>query len=233
MTSNLSTDNHSIYNNIFQLNLQRLFTFEITSLYGRLFLQKKPPLKLDGKNLLNLGYGKKNKIEGWVNADFFPSLKFWKKDNNKIPDWMLDLRYPLNCNNNVWDGVFSEHTIEHLYPIEVLNLLKELNRTMKFGAWLRITVPDLEKYVSYYGGKQVNEEFLKWTTGCEAIHSLTQNYGHKSVWDRELLGNFLEKAGFINIKEVSYMQGTDKLLLLDQEMRKWETLYMEAQKPNE
>ncbi|MBH8564348.1 hypothetical protein I8748_19515 [Nostoc sp. CENA67] len=60
---------------------------------------------------------------------------------------------------------------------------------------------------------------------------MTQNYGHVSVWDSELLARFLKDAGFINIKEVSFMEGTDELLLKDKKDRKWESLYMEAQKP--
>lgn len=229
MSSGLD-DCHSIDNTRYQVTLKSLLIFEIKSFYGRLFFSKKPILKQDEKNFLHLGCGSR-KIEGWINADFFRGFKFWKKDNN-LPDWMLDLRFPLNCNDNVWDGVFSEHTLEHLYPLEVLNLLKELYRTMKPSAWLRITVPDLKKYVRYYCGQQKHEKFLKWTTGCEAIGSLTQNYGHRSVWDSELLGHCLKETGFINIQEVFFMQGTDKLLLKDREERQWETLYIEAQKPS-
>ena len=229
MPSNTAIENYSIDSTEYQPDLIGLLKFELRSLYGRTFLRPKPKLKTKGKNLLNLGCGS-NKIEDWINADFFGSIKFWKKyDNN--PEWMLDLRYPLNCDNNVWDGVFTEHTLEHLYPVQVLNLLKELNRTMKPGAWIRITVPDLKKFVSYYCAKEVHENFLRWSTGCESIRSLTQNYGHRSVWDSELLARFLQESGFINIKEVSFMQGREKLLLKDSKEREWETLYMEAQKP--
>ena len=218
----------SIYSTEYQVTLKGLLFFELKSLYGRLFLQKKINLKKSGTQLLHLGCGR-SIFDGWINADFFCVLKPWKKYENK-PDWMLDLRFSLNCDDNVWDGVFTEHTLEHLYPVQVLNLLKELNRTMKPGAWLRVTVPDLKQYIDYYCGKEVNEMFLRWKTGCEAIRSLTQNYGHLSVWDSDLLSRVLTEAGFVNIKEVSFGQGTDERLLKDQEERNWETLYMECQK---
>ncbi|MDJ0902261.1 MAG: methyltransferase domain-containing protein [Xenococcus sp. MO_188.B8] len=208
-----------------------LLKFEIKSFYGR-FFQKKPPLKKQEKNLLHLGCGP-NHFSGWINADFF--LKPIIDVFSLKPDWMLDLRYPLKCDDNVWDGVFSEHVIEHLYPHEVLNLLRELNRTMKPGSWLRITVPDLRKYIQYYCDKSdqsLEQRFSEeWNTGCEAISSLTQNYGHFSAWDSQLLELFFAKAGFTNIKEVAFRQGTDKVLLMESEGRRWETLYMEAQKP--
>jgi predicted SAM-dependent methyltransferase len=222
-------EDSSVYSNKFQINLRELLKFESIGLYGRLFLSRKPRLRQNEPNFLHLGCGG-NKIENWVNADFFMGLKFWKNYHDR-PDWMLDLRFPLNCDNNIWDGVFSEHTLEHLYPDRALNLLKELYRTMKPGAWLRITVPDLKKYINFYSRKEGDREFLQWNSGCEAIRALSQNWGHVSLWDSELLGRFLAESGFVKIQEVSFKEGADRVLLQDLEARKWETLYMEAQKP--
>ena len=202
----------------------------IKSFFGRLFFSRKPLVRKNKVNLLHLGCGSK-RLEGWINADFFRDLKFWKKGKNR-PDWMLDLRYPLYCEDNVWDGVFSEHTLEHLYPDEVLELLKELKRTMKPNSWLRISVPDLEKYIDSYKNKHISEELLnRKYNGCEAISYLTQNYKHFSVWDETLLKSFLQKAGFINIQRASFRKGNDKKLLKDSETREWESLYIECQKP--
>ena len=222
-----------MYNSDYQVSLRGLFKFEFISLYGRLLLNSKPKLNLHDRNLLNLGCGV-SKFETWINADFF-QLRFGNllKKNIVSPDWMLDLRFPLNCNDNIWDGVFTEHTLEHLYPDQALRLLQELYRTMKPGSWIRTTVPDLRKYVAYYSGQKVHEKFDSWETGCEAIRNLTQNYFHISLWDSEFLEKCLNELGFVNVKEVSFRQGTDVSLLKDKEERAWETLYMEAQKPIE
>lgn len=219
---------HSIYSVKYQNSLRGMIRFELISLYGRIFLNKKPRLT-DNLNLLHLGCSH-NKFVGWVNADFYQGVKFWKKYPNK-PDWTLDLRYPLNCDSDYWDGIFTEHTLEHLLPLHVLNLLKEILRTLKPGCWLRVSVPDLGKYVDYYSGKKSHENFKRWPTGAEAIRSLTQNWGHLSVWDSELLGNFLHEAGFVNTRKVNFSEGTDKRIIKDNEKRRWESLYMEAQKP--
>jgi len=231
MTMDLGSNNdcYNIYSTKYQRTLKGMLGFEFISLYGRILFHKKPKLANDN-NLLHLGCGD-NKFEGWVNADFYSGMQFWKK-YKKQPDWMLDLRYPLSCDDNVWGGVFSEHTLEHLYPNQVLFLLKELCRTMKKGAWFRISVPDLKKYIDYYCDKQVNETFARWPTGCEAIRSLTQNFSHLSVWDNKLLSRFLKEAGFENIREVRFMEGTDSKLLKDNADRRWESLYMEARKNN-
>ena len=230
ITNGMEIENYCFNRSRFKLTTINLLSFETKSFLGRLFFSRKPLLNKNEANLLHLGCGSK-KLEGWINADFFRDLKFWKKGKNR-PDWMLDLRYPLDCEDNVWDGVFSEHTLEHLYPDEVLKLLKELRRTMKPNSWLRISVPDLEKYIDYYKTQDVPEEFLiKKYGGCEAIAYLTQNYKHCSVWDNKLLESFLQKAGFINIQQVSFRKGNNEKLLKDSKTREWESLYIECQKP--
>lgn len=211
----------------YQVDLKKLILFELKSFIGRLVFNKKLQLPAGQINLLHLGSGT-TKFDGWVNADFFRGFVPFKQYNN-MPDWMVDLRYPLKCADNVWDGVFSEHTLEHLYPNQAFNLLGELKRTMKPGAWLRLSVPDLEKYVDYYKGTVRDERFRQWATGCEAIGFATQNYLHFSVWDAELLSVFLKKAGFGNVRQVGFLEGTDQRLLKESAERKWESLYIEAQ----
>lgn len=231
MSLQSNNNDYSIYSTKYQLNIKGLLRFEFISLYGRLLFNKKPILINDNNEnrcLLHLGCGL-NKFDRWVNADFYSGLKFWKRHKIR-PDWMLDLRYPLNCDDSAWHGVFSEHTLEHLHPNQALSLLKELYRTMKKKAWLRISVPDLAKYVDYYCGKQANENFKRWPTGCEAIRSLTQNSMHLSVWDSKLLARFFREAGFMNVQEVRFREGSDSKLFKDNEDRRWESLYMEAQK---
>lgn len=225
-------DKLSVFDEIFtqyQNSLGKIFLFELKSFLGRLFYNKKAPLG-NNKNLLHIGAGT-TKLDGWVNADFFRGFVPFRKYHN-LPDWMIDLRFPLKCDDNVWDGVFSEHTLEHLYPNQAFALLKELHRTMKPGAWFRISVPNLEKYVDYYSGKPGDGLFKQWESGCEAICFLTQSSIHYSVWDSKFLGYFLEKAGFVNVREVEFMQGTDPEIIKELASRKWESLYMEAQKPS-
>ncbi len=228
--NNKSSDieNYSLYSKKYQMSLKKLIKFELMSVVGRLFLSRKPLVIASEYKLLNLGCGD-SPFNGWINADFF-NVRFWKFFKSL---WMLDMRYPLRCESNYWDGIFTEHTVEHLYPTESRYLFKELYRTLKKGCWLRISVPDLRKYIDYYLGRPVDKKFERWPGGAEALRSLTQNWGHHSVWDERLLALFLRQAGFINVKKVGFREGTDKRLLVDKEERKWESLYMEAQKPLE
>jgi len=215
----------------FEVSLKELLSFELKSLLGRFLINNSPKLKQD-KNYLNLGCGD-NFVNGYINADFFYRFKFWKKDKRGL-QWQLDLRYPLNCRDEAFDGVYSEHTLEHLYPRQVKNLLHELYRVAKQGAVIRISVPDISKYISFYVGDDTNidvDKFRKkYKSGCSAVRNITQNYFHASTWDYEELKVILENVGFRDIKKMECNESRDELLKIDIESRSWESLYIEAVK---
>jgi predicted SAM-dependent methyltransferase len=157
-------------------------------------------------------------------------LKFWKKyPQHRKPEIEMDLRYPLNCPSNVVDGVYSGHTLEHLYPNHAYQLLSEIYRVLKPKCWLRINVPDLKRCVDFYNGRV---SITRYKFKAEAISDYTQNWGHHSAWDEELLSYALEITGFINIRKVEFgIEGTDIRLIKEEDVRKYDTLVLEAQKP--
>ena len=205
-------------------NLVGVFIFELKSFIGRLLKQRKP--NIDRSNYLNLGCGL-TKYEGFVNADFFCNFRFWTNKTVVKPDWELDLRYPLKCDDKVWEGVYTEHVLEHLYRDEVVNLLIELHRTMKVGSTIRVIVPNAQAACQdYLAGKFVSED----EQGANLIWQLTQNWGHKSVWDFDLLSEALADCGFKKIQQVSFLEGREKILLKDSPNRRHRSLYVEATK---
>ena len=216
----------------YMVTFKGVLLFEVKSFIGRHLFSRQPKISKSSNNYLHLGCGDLY-VDGFVNADFFSILWIMRKHMRK-PDWMLDLRYPLNCPDNIWDGVFTEHTIEHLYHSQVYNLLEELHRTMKDGAVIRITVPDLKKYVDFYTKNFSNDDYLDfqkhYKLGAEAIRELTQNYFHHSVWDAELLTEIMKCVGFHDVQERKFKDGENTYLLIEKEERKWGTLYMEGVK---
>jgi len=214
----------------YKSDLKGLALFELKSWLGRNFLTTKPKL-YKSENYLNLGCGS-NYIDGYINADFFYRPKFWKKNTLKR-EWQLDLRYKLNCKDEVFDGIFTEHTLEHLYPDDSKKLLQELFRVLKKGSIIRITVPDIEKYVNFYiGNNNINlDEFSnRYKTGCSGIRNVTQNYFHFSAWDFEELKRYLEDVGFKDVQKMEFNQTKNEKLNLDIKERAWETIYVEARK---
>ncbi|MDZ7832276.1 MAG: methyltransferase domain-containing protein [Desulfobacterales bacterium] len=213
------------------INFKELCFFEVKSFLGRKLKMDKPKLNR-GNNYLNLGCGD-TIVCAYVNADFFYKFKFWKTYSRNI-EWQLDLRYPLNCRNSIFEGIFTEHTLEHLYAFQVQCLLAELHRVLKPDCIIRITVPDLEKYVSFYTNNHADidvEAYSKrFKSGCQAIRTLAQDNFHCSVWDFQELKTVMETVGFRDIQKKAYMAGEDPKLLLDKDGRRWETLYVEAKK---
>lgn len=225
---------NQIYPDYSEPNFIGQLIFELNGWIGRKFFKSKSRITPRKRPLLlDLGVGANYK-DGWTHVDYFRNRlrKFWKYNpNERMPEVETDLRYPLNCPDNFVDGVYSGHTLEHLYPNHAYKLLNEIYRILKPGKWLRINVPDLGLIIDYYSRKIEIPEF-KYKYRAEAIGNLTQNWGHHSVWDEELLSVALELQGFINVRKVEFgVGGTDKRLIKEEEIRKFETLVIEAQKP--
>jgi len=209
----MATD-RAIYARTYVWNWKYLFKYEAASLLGRIFYNRRPSLRKP--RLLHLGCGF-TYLEGFVNADFF-FLRWIPLKKSAIKyDWLLDFRYRFNCPDNYWEGVFTEHTIEHLHYSDCLKLFKELRRTMKPGAWLRICVPGLEGYMALQQAGQ---------SAAEIIYDLAQNWGHVSVWDASLFFTVLKDAGFDVMHKTTYMQGADERLLRDTQGRSKGSLYV-------
>jgi len=206
--------------------------FELNSWLGRSFFKNssKFPIGID-PYLIDIGVGSNYK-KGWVDVDFFRNRfrKPWEKRLSRSkPNVETDFRFALNCANNTADGIYSGHTIEHLYPNHAYDLLKEMYRILKPGCWIRIVVPNLKRAVDFYNGEV---EILDYKYKAEAIAHLTQNWGHHSVWDSEILSKVIESIGFISIKEVEFgTEGKDARLIVEEDDRKQESLVIEAYKP--
>lgn len=209
---------HSFGSESGQYKLLDHLKFEIKSLAGRSI---SPRRRQAAKPLLHIGSGL-NFLSDFENVDFY-AVRFWKARHIGH-----DFRFPLPYENDTFDGVYSEHTLEHLPPKQAIALLKEIRRVIKPGGVFRCSVPDLQKYIRFYLNDVPSEQFNQFSSGCEAIWCLTQNWGHLSVWDFEMLSRVLRDVGFAHIVECSFRDGSDPRLLQDLDVRKWESLYIEA-----
>jgi predicted SAM-dependent methyltransferase len=203
---------------------------EITQFIGRIFFNRAPKLNIS-KNYLNISCGEQlYNQEIWINADCYQKNSIFK--NDKI--WKVDARYlPLKIADNALDGIFTEHTLEHMKARHVLNLLCEFYRILKPGSSIRIILPDCALYVKYYSNnlEKNNLEFTNtWPTGAECIRGLTQYIGHESTWDFCLMSRYLQMAGFSKINECKFNEGVDPELLKDNPDRIWNSFYLEATK---
>jgi predicted SAM-dependent methyltransferase len=207
-------------------------SFEVRSMLGRRGARR---LRLDpGRtNLLDVGAAD-TPAGDFIGIDFF----------GRKGVYGADLRYPLLIDDAVADGIFTEHTLEHLAFDDARRLVGECFRVIKPGGRIRVIVPDVSIFVARYHADD-QAWFAEWErvtlvprgrrlqTPMQALSFVTQEYGHRSAWDFATLRQVLADAGFAEVERVSYRQGRDARLLRDKdaESRRLVSIYVEAVKP--
>lgn len=206
-----------------ELHRRPFYKIWLSNLEGRagsIFYRKSPPINFsESKNYLNLGCGDCHFPE-WVNADYYRFSDLLRK-NRGLPDWMLDASQPWKCEDNYWDGIYTEHTLEHLNYAQAVVAFREIYRTLKRGSWFRLVLPGLQQCLD-------SSVFIH---DAISIASLTQTHGHVSVWDAGLAISMLSEVGFEIVHEVAFGQGAcPKEMIKDLESRRNESFYVEAKK---
>lgn len=140
-----------------------------------------------------------------------------------------DARKPLPFKNNSFEAVYSSHLLEHLYLNEAEKFLKECFRILCPGGIIRIVVPDfkyiLEEYRNGLNQKKpfrdladnISRKIFIWEQKPygknimrKIYDSMKDFHSHKWMYDASSLINHLEKAGFVNAKEMKANQSKIK-----------------------
>jgi predicted SAM-dependent methyltransferase len=179
--------------------------------------------------LLNVGSGPRGVADAhWVNVDGF-------RDANV--HFLADLQRRLPFEDATFDGVFSEHVLEHFTEDDGLRLAAEVARVLKPGGVFRVVVPDgefvmrsyfddPEGLVRYRGAGEPGE------TAMEMVNSFfRQRYEHQFMYDWPTLQRVLERAGFDEVARLGYGEtGANLGLAIDHAKYARESLYVEARK---
>lgn len=191
-----------------------------------------------GSIRLHLGCGPLLK-QGWVNIDLAQptpkSFLAWvarKRSSVKNElDLMWDLRRGLPFPNNSVKAIFSEHLLEHFDYGAGFALLVECRRVLQPGGVLRIGVPDLERYIHAYHGMDpiIDDCRPGRPTPAIALSEIFFHHGHKATYDYETLAFVCREVGFSLVEHSAFAQGRLGAEV-DSEMRRTETLYIEATK---
>jgi len=175
--------------------------------------------------LLQLGSGSDLQV-GFVNSDFHRVPLLMRRPK---PDWSMDITRPLRCPDACVDGIFTQHTLEHVSPAQVLALLRECARVLKPGAIMRVIVPDAERYALAVAGlDSVPANGHDYELPIEALRAISQDFGHRSLWSPELMRRYMIAAGFHDVRIESFRSGRDGRLLIDSASRRDESMFVEG-----
>jgi predicted SAM-dependent methyltransferase len=180
---------------------------------------------VNSKLVLNIGCGDAL-FDHCVNSDIAPTfgglIRWLKRDQSYKNKFFINVLYKDKYLLGIADGVVFSHVLEHLPPHLAIPALENIKSFLKPGGILRISVP----YLGSYDQQPVPTDQLL-TAPILAKNSLIYGWGHRFMYDPELLISLLEHIGFQNIVQVSTTEGP--LGETDVMRRAGETIYVVAQ----
>jgi len=192
-----------------------------------------------------------NLKEGFLNSDSMalvddkgmqttPGGLFWIDDRFLYLQHDATKPFPIADDSCLW--IYSEHFIEHIPQPLALSWLREMRRLLLPGGIIRISTPDLEKYVRGY--LDPDQAFFKEHVGrlrqmgatnvparrAWLVNQIFRSWGHQHIYDFEEVKFLGALAGFPAEKaaKCSFRSGAVRELAeLDREVRNDESLYVE------
>ncbi|MDJ0846655.1 hypothetical protein [Crocosphaera sp.] len=181
----------------------------------------------NGKIIINLG-----SLGSYGNPDYLRAdLLLGVRDLPKVFSHQLGYELVMNvtaCDHhliNSVDGIFLSHVLEHIPPNLALEALKNCFAYLKKDGCLRIIVPDIAKIKLEPTDDLANN--IRNTLG---INRSFYDWGHKFMYNSDLLIVLLKQAGFSEITEVDFREG----LLGETDLHKYKdgSIYITAIKDN-
>ena len=158
---------------------------------------------------LHLGCGSRV-LKGWINID----INTISKRNRKLGrdegvtteiDVAADLSKCLPFQKNCVDIIYNEHFIEHFSYVDGLKMLRSWCHVLKPGGVLRMATPSIEDGISLYEDEsrfnELNESMGRnIQSRCVFLNKLFRSYGHRFIYDEEMINRALLKSGYADVK---------------------------------
>ncbi len=133
------------------------------------------------------------RIPGWINVDAeaLPGV-----------DRVVDVRRGLPFDDV--ELIFAEHFLEHLTLAEGLAFLRECRRVLRYDGTLRLSTPNLDwVWLTHYRppSEMTSDQSLD---ACLALNRAFHGWGHRFLYNRQMLTAALHAAGFARCEEHGY-----------------------------
>jgi predicted SAM-dependent methyltransferase len=195
---------------------------------------------------------------GWLNTDYRMLVD---REGNASPPGRIargsaeghrdryflshDARDPYPIEDGALDVAYSEHFIEHISRAAAIGWLREVHRILRPGGFLRLSTPNLRRYVDGYldpGGEffsahrevlahmaQFADSGVPETRGF-MVNQIFRFFGHQWIYDLDEMRAVAAAAGFDAdaVTERSFQQGrVPEVAAMDRPERADESLYVE------
>ena len=135
---------------------------------------------------------------------------------------------PLPYNDNEFDGIYSEHFIEHLYKYQGINFFVDCLRILKPGGTIRTVWPPYEFVEKLVGGDDLTEQEKAFVEHYYDLYVVKEKFSppgnshrskreqcalgllhqkgqHLYLWSKIEMIMTLKSLGFSSVKEKPYM----------------------------
>jgi predicted SAM-dependent methyltransferase len=118
-------------------------------------------------------------------------------DNQDLPgvDVVADVTGGLQFADS--EAVFAEHFLEHLGIDQALDFLDEAHRVLADGGTIRLTTPNLDWVWATHYHPQAEPDTKREM--AIQLNRAFHGWEHQFLWNREMLGEALEAAGFVDL----------------------------------
>lgn len=144
----------------------------------------------------------------------------------------LDLtNLPTPYSDNQFDGIYSEHFIEHMYKYQGINFFREALRILKPGGTIRTVWPPYEFVEKLVSGEELSDDEKEFVEHYHAFYVVKHNFApkgnshrkkreqcalgllyqngeHLYVWSIKEMIETLESIGFTNVREKKYLDSS-------------------------
>lgn len=182
----------------------------------------------------------------WLNTDISPpAVPLTGPELTALPNGGYFLRHdatkPFPIGDEAFELIYSEHFIEHLTLADGVTWLKEMRRLLAVGGVLRISTPDLKKYVEGYLDPEdtffrAHRDRLETANvgvprrKAWMMNQIFRQFGHRWIYDFEEIVYAATRAGFSPervIRREYRVAHSPALADMDRELRRDESLYVE------
>lgn len=172
-------------------SVQRFYwkiAFLLTLLLERTFARSLA--RLDGKTILNFGCGNNFHTQA-VNSDIFGPHRLIM--GKRLPDLFWSGTTPLPWLEGHFSGIVCEHVIEHLLPDSTSKLFSNFAFALKSQGTLIVSFPDVRRVLETVDVQGYQLPIL-------SLNSLVYRYGHRFMYDPEIVTELLLQAGFTDVR---------------------------------